>query len=114
MPECPVCFYLHSCQTFAKVQLIVVTFFENLRFAIVYLLFFIKPVDELPPRYNYRIVFVRILNLTSKSSRTPTTLPLSRVSNSKVQNMGLPFRAIPFIIMADFILRQAALAVDCT
>ena len=49
MPECSVCFYIHSCQTFAKVQLIIVTFFENLRFAIVYLLFFIKPVDELPP-----------------------------------------------------------------
>ena len=49
MPECSVCFYIHFCQTFAKVQLIVVTFFENLRFAIVYLLFFIKPVDELPP-----------------------------------------------------------------
>ena len=49
MPECSVCFYIHFCQTFAKVQLIVVTFFENLRFTIVYLLFFIKPVDELPP-----------------------------------------------------------------
>lgn len=64
MPECSVCFYIHFCQTFAKVQLIVVTFFENLRFAIVYLLFFIKPVDELPPpRYNCCIVFVRTLNL---------------------------------------------------
>ena len=49
MPECSVCFYIHFCQTFAKVQLIVVTFFENLRFTIVYLLFFIKHVDELPP-----------------------------------------------------------------